>query len=123
MTHMHITSWVLGIILFILVIAMVDRDNAKPAKILHMILRLVYLFMLYTGGVLLWNYITNSGMPILAEAITKGVAGIWLIAAMEMILVKKSKRKSAKSPWIQFWIAFIIVLILGFFRLPMGIQL
>lgn len=102
---------------------MVDRENAKPAKILHMILRLDYLFLLYTGGSLLWNYIANSGMPILAEAITKGLAGIWLIAAMEMILVKKTKGKPTKSFWIQFWIAFIIVLVLGFVRLPMGVQL
>ncbi|MGJ9459355.1 YisL family protein [Oceanobacillus sp. CF4.6] len=123
MTHMHITAWVLGIILFFLAISMRDRDNAKAAKMLHMILRLVYLFILYTGGVLVWDYIANSGMPILAEAITKGLAGIWMIAAMEMILVKKSKGKPTKSFWIQFWIALIIVLVLGFVRLPMGVQL
>ncbi|WP_010650049.1 YisL family protein [Oceanobacillus massiliensis] len=123
MTHMHITSWVIAFILFILVIAMQDRENVKNGKILHMILRLDYLFILYTGGDLLWNYISTSEMPILAEAITKGIAGIWLIAAMEMILVKKGKRKSAKSAWVQFWIALIIVLVLGFIRLPMGVQL
>jgi len=120
MTHMHITSWVLGLILLIIALVMYKQDKAKPAKIIHMILRLDYLFILITGGILVWDYIAGYEMPILAEAITKGVAGIWLIAAMEMILVKTSKGKSAKSPWIQLVIALIIVLVLGFFRLPMG---
>ncbi|MFD1850041.1 YisL family protein [Oceanobacillus bengalensis] len=117
MTHMHITSWVLGFILFI--VAFVLLKQGKNAKVVQMILRLDYLFILYTGGALLGDYISNSGMPILAEAITKGVAGVWLIAAMEMILVKSSKNKSVTGVWIQFVIALIIVMVLGFVRLPM----
>ncbi|WP_249870143.1 YisL family protein [Oceanobacillus saliphilus] len=123
MTHMHITAWVLGFILFIVAIVMQRQGKAKPAKIIHMILRLVYLFTLYTGIDLLWDYIQNSGMPILAEAITKGLVGIWIIAAMEMILVKMGKGKPTKGLWVQFWIALVIVLVLGFVRLPMGIHL
>ncbi|WP_339228804.1 YisL family protein [Oceanobacillus sp. FSL K6-2867] len=121
MTHMHITGWVLGLILFIVAIVMQKQGKAKPAKIVHMILRLVYLFILYTGIVLVLDYFSGGyQMPYPAEAATKGAAGIWLIAAMEMILVKLGKGKPAKSVWIQFWIALLIVLVLGFFRLPMG---
>ncbi|WP_068676606.1 YisL family protein [Oceanobacillus sp. Castelsardo] len=119
MTHMHITSWVLGFILFIIALVFLNQGKEKPAKIVHMILRLDYLFILYTGGSLLGIYFQSIQMPLFAEAITKSVAGIWLIAAMEMILVKKSKGKPVKSFWIQFVIALIIVLILGFVRLPM----
>ncbi|WP_324609864.1 YisL family protein [Oceanobacillus damuensis] len=119
---MHITAWVLGFILFVAAMMMQKQRKAKPAKIIHMILRLVYLFILYTGGVLVWEYIQNSGMPILAEAITKGIAGIWIIAAMERILVKLSNGERTKGVWIEFWIALVIVLVLGFVRLPMGIQ-
>ncbi|WP_085992762.1 DUF1516 family protein [Oceanobacillus senegalensis] len=119
MTHMHITSWVLGFILFIVVIALQNQGKAKPAKIVQMILRLDYLFILYTGGDLLGGYFASIQMPLFAEAITKAIAGIWLIAVMEMILVKKAKAKPAKAGWIQFVIALIIVLVLGFIRLPM----
>ncbi|RLL45044.1 DUF1516 family protein [Oceanobacillus piezotolerans] len=120
-THMHITSWVLGFILFIIAYMLIKQGKQKQAKIVHMILRLDYLFILYTGGTLTANYIVNAQMPMLAEAITKALAGIWLIAAMEIILVKINKGKSAKSGWIQFIIALILVLILGFARLPYGI--
>lgn len=119
MTHMHITSWVLGFILFFVAYAMLNGGKGKPAKIVQMILRLDYLFILYTGGHLLGIYFGNIQMPLFAEAITKGLAGIWLIGAMEMILVKKAKGKTTKGAWIQFIIALIIVMVLGFVRLPM----
>ncbi|AXI08754.1 DUF1516 family protein [Oceanobacillus sp. 143] len=123
MTHMHITSWVLAIILLIIAIMLRKQGKAKPAKIVHMILRLDYLFILYTGGALLAMYFSNIVMPIFAEAMVKGLAGIWLIAAMEMILIKISKGKPTTSAWIQFVIALIIVLVLGFVRLPLGIDI
>ncbi|RDW18247.1 hypothetical protein CWR48_11725 [Oceanobacillus arenosus] len=122
MTHMHITSWVLGFILLIIAIVLQKQGKAKPAKIVHMILRLDYLFILYTGGDLLAMYFSNIQMPMFAEAIVKGLAGIWIIAAMEMILIKMSKGKSTTSAWVQFVIALILVLVLGFFRLPLGLM-
>ncbi|RDW19933.1 YisL family protein [Oceanobacillus chungangensis] len=123
MIHMHITSWALGIILLIIAIILQKQGKAKPAKIVHMILRLDYLFILYTGGSLLGMYFSNIQMPMFAEVIVKGIAGIWLIAAMEMILIKSSKGKSTTSAWVQFVIALLIVLVLGFVRLPLGIDM
>lgn len=121
MLHMHVTSWILGIILLLVAFFLYKQGNEKGAKIVHMILRLVYLFILFTGAYLLFDvYLANFQMPLGAEAITKGLAGIWLIGAMEMILVKTKKGKSATSPWIQFAIAFIIVLVLGYVRLPLS---
>ncbi len=120
---MHITSWVLGFILFAVAIVLLNQGKEKPAKIVQMILRLDYLFVLYTGGALLALYFQNIQMPLFAEAITKGLAGLWLIAAMELILVKKAKGKPANSWWIQFVIALILVIVLGFVRLPYGVVL
>ncbi|WP_164215030.1 YisL family protein [Virgibacillus sp. YIM 98842] len=117
MTHMHITGWVLALILFIVALVMYNQGKAKPGKILHMILRLDYLFILYTGGDLIAHYF--GGSSLLPEAIVKGLAGIWVIAAMEMILVRNNKGKPTKSFWIQLIIALLITLILGFWRLPM----
>ncbi|MDC3417234.1 YisL family protein [Aquibacillus salsiterrae] len=119
-THLHITSWVLALILFFLALVFY-KQGKKSGKILHMILRLDYLFILYSGGSLLSEYFTLGTM--LGEVITKSFLGLWVIAALEMILVKQSKNKPTKAFWIQFVIAFVLVLILGFGRLPMGLAL
>ncbi|MFC3040647.1 YisL family protein [Virgibacillus xinjiangensis] len=122
MIHTHITSWVLLIILLVAAVALYKGGNGKAGKIVHMILRLDYLLVLFTGIMLLWNYLSNPSMPILAEAITKGLAGLWVIAAAEMIMGKTKKEKPARGPWIQLVIAILLALILGFGRLPLGIS-
>ncbi|BBP88362.1 hypothetical protein BsIDN1_19800 [Bacillus safensis] len=47
-THLHITAWVLGIILFFVAFALAGK-NDKGAKIVHMIVRLFYLIIIATG--------------------------------------------------------------------------
>ncbi|UOQ46898.1 YisL family protein [Gracilibacillus caseinilyticus] len=122
MTHLHITAWVLALILLFVSYAMYKNGN-KAGKILHMILRLDYLLILYTGGDLFAQYMDGGFSTYAGELIIKALAGLWVIAAIEMILVKTSKGKLAKSFWIQLVIALIIVLALGFGRLPMNVQL
>ncbi|WP_029266995.1 YisL family protein [Virgibacillus alimentarius] len=120
MAHMHITSWVLAFILIILVAMFYKQGKVKPGKILHMILRLDYLFILYTGGSLLGDYFSST-IGHTGEVIIKVIAGLWIIMAMEMIGVKLSKDKSAKGWVIQLVIAAIIAIALGFGRLPLGV--
>lgn len=117
-THLHVTSWVLAFILFAVAYILHKQGKAKGAKIVQMILRLDYLLILYSGGALLANYFGGSAM--MGEAIFKGIAGIWAVLAMEMILVKMSRRESTKSWWIQVIIAIVITIALGFGRLPGG---
>ena len=122
MLHMHVTSWILGIILLLVAVFLYKQGKAKGGKIVHMILRLVYLLIIFSGGYLLFDvYLANFSMPMGMEAITKGLAGIWVVGAMEMILVKTSKGKPAKSGWIQLLIALVLVLVLGYIRLPLSI--
>lgn len=122
MTDMHITSWVLAFILLILITMFHKQGKEKPAKIMHMILRLDYLFILYTGGSLLGNYFTIDVLgEQMGEVIVKVIAGLWVIVAMEMVGVKHAKGKPAKNWWIQLIIAALIAIILGFGRLPMGL--
>ncbi|WP_330948539.1 YisL family protein [Virgibacillus sp. MG-45] len=118
-THLHVTAWVLAFILFIVTIVLRKQGKAKGAKIVQMILRLDYLLILYSGGDLLAGYFSAKG-AILGEAIVKGLAGVWIIAAMEMVSMKLAKGRSTKGAWIQLIIATIITLILGFGRLPFG---
>lgn len=118
-THLHITGWVLAIILLVVVISLRNKGNLKGAKITHMILRLVYLVTIVSGAELFFRgYIpVNSYLP---EVILKSIAGLWIIFAMEMILVRGGKGLPTKGPWIQFVIMLLIVMILGFGRLPYG---
>ncbi|KGX83934.1 YisL family protein [Pontibacillus marinus] len=121
MTHLHITSWVLALILLGVAVWLYRFGKAKPGKIVHMILRLDFLLILYSGGSLIGNYFEGiSGFT--GELIIKVIAGIWTIAAIEMIANKAKKRQPARTWWIQFFIAFIIAVVLGFGRLPLGIM-
>jgi uncharacterized membrane protein SirB2 len=110
-THMHITAWVIGIILFFVTYSMLKGANPK-AKMLHMITRLFYLLIFLTGGML----ITDFG----AYAV-KMIVGIIVIAAMEMVLVRTKKRKSTGAMWILFIVALVFVLYLGL-SLPQGMD-
>lgn len=50
MTHMHITSWVIALILVFVAYGLYSSGNSKGAKITHMILRLFYIIVIITGA-------------------------------------------------------------------------
>lgn len=117
MAHLHITAWALAIILLFVVNYLYKQNDGKFAKILQMILRLDYLVILFSGLMLFFSYDNKLN----GELIIKVIAGIWTIASIEMITVKASKNEPAKSFWIQFVIAAVIAILLGFTRLPLGV--
>lgn len=119
-THLHITSWALAIILFVLALIFTKQGKYKAAKILQMITRVLYLVILYSGGQLLMVYFDNNS-PLMNEVMFKVMAGIWVIVSMEMITVKSKGDGGTKGWWISLIIAFVIALALGFGRLPLGI--
>jgi cytochrome b561 len=108
--HAHITAWFIGLILFFVAVSMYKSGNQKGAKIVHMILRVFYILIILSGGML----ISMSTMYLL-----KGLVGIWIIGAMEMTLGKTSKQEKATAGWIQFIVALLLVLYLGL-SLPYG---
>ncbi len=116
MAHLHITAWVIAFVLLFVVRAFYDSGKTKPGKILHMILRLDYLIILYSGGSLFTDYSNYSG-----ELFLKVLAGLWTIVSIEMITVRTNKGKPTGAWWINFVIAAAIAIILGFGRLPLGI--
>lgn len=113
LSHLHITAWALAIILLIVVTVFYQSGKNKPGKILHMILRLDYLLILYTGGSLFADYATKSS----GELYVKVVAGLLAIVAMELITVRTSKGKPTGVWWTIFIVAAAIAIVLGFFRL------
>jgi hypothetical protein len=116
MTHAHITAWVVALILFFVTVSL-QRGNSPKARMMQMILRLFYLIIIGTGALLLHSIASISPLYIV-----KALAGVWVIGAMEMILVRAAKGKSTNMFWIQFVIAFIVVLYLGL-KLPLGFYL
>src|SRR5699024_10542162 len=115
MIHLHITAWIIAIILLFVTNSMYKKGKGTAP---HMILRVMYLIILFSGIMLFFDYANYS-----FELIIKAIAGLWVIVAMELISVKAKERCSATAGWTLFWIALIIALILGFGRLPMGVQL
>lgn len=108
-THLHITTWVLGIVLFL-----VAAFGVK-AKALHMVLRLMYILIIITGGALFFKYSSGDAM---GYGI-KFLFGLITISMMEMVLVKQSKGKSTTIFWILFVVFLLATMFYGF-KLPLG---
>lgn len=117
MTHMHLTSWALTLILFFVAFALQKSGNAKGQKIVHMILRLFYLISFATGGALV--HLMFSQYPV--QYILKVLFGILVIGFMEMVLVRTRKEKKTTMFWVLLVVALLVTLYLGFY-LPMGFK-
>lgn len=115
MIHLHITAWIIAVILLFVTASLYKKGKGTAP---HMILRLMYLVILFSGIMLFMQYTSHT-----FELAIKLIVGLWVIVAMELISVKAKKGKSNTAGWTQFWIAFVLALILGFGRLPLGVQL
>ena len=108
-THIHITTWVLAIVLFL-----IAAIATKPNKGVHMALRLMYILIIISGGALFMEY-----RDVIAEGGSyydmKLLFGVLVIGFMEMILVRKNKGKSTTLFWVLFGITFLVTLYLGLF--------
>ena len=108
-TDLHITSWVVALILFFVALAITNP------KVVHMILRVFYILIIVTGGAL---FIEGMGFDGMLYGL-KFIAGILVIGMMEMTLVKKKKGKPYTTFLILVFVFFLIALFLGF-KLPIG---
>ncbi|GAA4072686.1 YisL family protein [Amphibacillus indicireducens] len=119
--HLHVTSWSLSIILFIATWLLLKQNKQQIANVLHNINRIVFLVILYTGGMLIYRYTQapvwdNYGV----EAIVKALAGVYLIFLMEWFVIRNKKGAASRGLMVQFVVVLVIVLVLGFGRLPWG---
>lgn len=115
LTHAHITTWVVAIILFFVANSLLKSGKEKPFKTVQMVLRLFNILIIVTGII-----IASSVYQLNGEYIGKMILGIITIGAMEMVLTKTKKNASTKGSWILFFIALILTILLGL-RLPLGI--
>ncbi|WML27844.1 YisL family protein [Neobacillus sp. OS1-33] len=114
MIHGHITAWLLALILFVVALFLHKGGKEKGAKIIKMILRVLYLIIIATGVGLLFSVYKIDVWYIL-----KAVVGLWVIGLFEMILSRVANNRRTSVFWIQFAIAWFLVLYLGG-RLPMS---
>ncbi|TVP83248.1 MAG: DUF1516 family protein [Alkalicoccus sp.] len=109
--HSHSLFFALALISFILVVVFHNKGKAKPAKILHMVLRLLYILLIVTGVAMI---IMN---PYWATVV-KGLLAFWLIFTMEMIGTRTGKGtltgSMKMSMWIQFALALVLVIVFGY---------
>lgn len=114
MTHAHITTWFLTLILFFVALSLHKKGNEKGFKVMQMILRVMYLLIIATGGMLLFSISHISLLYIL-----KATVGLWIIALFELLLMRTAKKAPTSVLWGQFIVAFLLVLYLGL-KLPLG---
>ena len=114
MTHWHITSWVVALILVFVSYGLYGAGKAKGAKITHMILRLFYIIIILTGAELFVRFANWNG-----EYAGKMLLGIITIGLMEMLVIRKKKGKSTGGLWIGFIIVLVLTVLLGL-HLPIG---
>ncbi|WP_019414455.1 YisL family protein [Paenisporosarcina sp. TG20] len=115
-TNLHIATWVIGIILFL--VAVFLKDGSKGQKITHMVLRLFYVFIIITGIAL---FIEGMSFDMGMLYGFKLIGGILVIGMMEMVLVRMKKQKPTTMFWILLFVFLFITMFLGF-KLPMGIN-
>ncbi|MGJ9382586.1 DUF1516 family protein [Salipaludibacillus sp. CF4.18] len=109
--HSHSLFWFISIVLFILTVILLFFGKFSMAKVIQMILRVLYILVLTTGVFLII-------MNIWWGSILKGLLSFWLIYVMELISNRMAKKQLTSKKkvffWLQFFIAITVVLYIGF---------
>jgi len=118
MVHLHITSWVLAIILALYVGH--GYKNGQNVKIAHMILRLLYFVILGTG-LYLFIGLDKDAMPSDIKMLynIKMTLGIIMLGVFEYFTVSSKKKRKMIVPATVFTVIILALLYIGF-RLPLG---
>lgn len=113
--HFHILTWVVGIALFFAAAFM--AKGTKGQKMVHMVARLFYVLILFSGIML---FIAHSSIDAALYGV-KFLVGLVTIGLMEMVLVRSAKNKNVSVLWILFFVFLFVTLFFGF-KLPVGIN-
>ncbi|WP_158094990.1 DUF1516 family protein [Gottfriedia luciferensis] len=119
MIHLHITSWVLAIILALYVGH--GYKHGQKVKVPHMILRLLYFVILGTGLYLFISIPGKENMPSDMKMLynVKMTLGIIMLGVFEYFTVSSKKNRKMVVPATIFTVLILALLYVGF-RLPQG---
>ena len=109
MYEAHVGGWEVALVLFIIGYILYRMDKVKVAKILHMILRLMYIIIIVAG----------AGMLVMTDfadwtLLVKGILGIVAIGLIEMAMVRASKRVPSTGFFIGALVLFVLVILIGY---------
>lgn len=120
MLHVHILSWVLAIILFIITYLNISKvqGGTPTAKPLHMALRVVILLTLISGF-WVWIQAFANGTDNHMLLTLKMLLGVAVVSLMEVAITKRKKHNASHGLFWTTIVLIILTLILGII-LPMG---
>jgi hypothetical protein len=116
MLHAHVSSWIMILVLFIVVLLLHKAGKAKGAKITHMVLRLFLLLTAITGIGMVFQY--HNYDTVLLPLSLKVILSLYVLFLIEKILVRTKKGTLENHLWIQFVIVVATILYLGLGVLP-----
>lgn len=105
----HVGAWFLAVVLFIIAYILVNKQKEKAVKVLSMIVRLFFLVILLTGGIMLY-YIGWSWPHVL-----KTLLGLATIGFMEVTLSRKVKGEPSTTLLILFIISLAATVFYGYY--------
>ena len=124
MLHLHLTAIIVSLILFIAVFAMYKKNNSsdnKPALILHMVLRVFYLLVLFSGIMI---YVGNmegiSAAGSHMQYCIKALLGILSVVFMEVAVVRLKKHSASANVLLVVTLILIIAAVIMGSTLPLG---
>lgn len=124
MLHLHLTAIIVSLILFIAVFAMYKKNNSsdnKPALILHMVLRVFYLLVLFSGIMI---YVGNmEGISAAGSHMQYGIKallGILSVVFMEVAVVRLKKYSASANVLLVVTLILIIAAVIMGSTLPLG---
>lgn len=124
MLHLHLTAIIVSFILFIAVYFMYKKNNTaenKSAFIMHMVLRVFYLLVLFSGiMVYVGNMegISNAGSHM--QYGIKALLGILSIGFMEMAIVRLKKNSAKATVLLVICLIAIVATVIMGAMLPLG---
>lgn len=116
-TYIHMFSWFVLLFLFFFVLIM--HKGSKERKILHMIVRLMYVIVIITGGAL---YVLMMNSDLSFVYVLKVIAGLVFIALAEITMIRANKSKKFQIPFLLSLVMIVLMMILGYY-LPMGMDM
>lgn len=104
----HRGSWFFLLVLFLLSYYLLSVGKEKTGKITHMVLRLFYIVMLFSGIGLLMAYNFSAFYSV------KGIIAFIMIGLMEISCVRAKKGKPNRLAFYAGSVLLLIVILMGF---------
>jgi len=105
----HIGGWEVAFVLLIIGYILYRAGKAKAGKIVHMVLRLMIVIILLSGGGLLFGYHASD-----VFYYVKAILAIVVFGLMEMSMGRASRNQPSTGFFIGALVVMVLVILLGY---------